>query len=267
VNRTLLAHTWRSQRLKVTVVCLGLATWSALMPIVYGSFGAQFAQLVEAGLIPAEFAEFGGGDIFSLSGSIALGAIHPIAIALNAVFAVGFAAAALAGERQRGTLEVLLARPVSRRTVALTLLVAMLAFVGLAVAAALGGAILGSAIAGVLDELAIARLPLVWLNGVLLFGAVGAIGLAASASFDRLAPALGITLAVVIVAYFLEVIGSIWPDAAWLQPYSLFHYFDPKAVLGDRADPLDFALLAAVGLVSIGWMLVVFPRRDLAAPS
>ena len=43
-----------------------------------------------------------------LSGSVALGFIHPIAVGLNLVFAVGFAAAAIAGERQRGTLEVLL---------------------------------------------------------------------------------------------------------------------------------------------------------------
>ena len=54
--------------------------------------------------------QFGGGDIFTLSGSIALGAIHPISLILNSVFAVGLATAAIAGERQRGTLEVLLAR-------------------------------------------------------------------------------------------------------------------------------------------------------------
>jgi ABC-2 type transport system permease protein len=267
VNRSLLAHAWRSQRLKITIVCLALMVWSALMPVIYGSFGAQFAQLVDAGLIPEQFAEFGGGDVFSLSGSIALGAIHPIAIALNAVFAVGFASAALAGERQRGTLEVLLARPLSRRTLYLTLLAAMLVFVALAVAAAVLGAVVGSVIAGVRDELAISRLPLVWLNGVLLFGAFGSIALAASASFDRLTPALGIALGVVVVAYFLEVLGSIWPDAEWLQPYSLFHYFDAKGILLDRAQAFDLVLLAAVVVAANAWALVIFPRRDLSAPS
>ena len=33
--------------------------------------------------MPKEFAEFGGGDVFSLSGSIALSFIHPIAIILT----------------------------------------------------------------------------------------------------------------------------------------------------------------------------------------
>ncbi len=52
--------------------------------------------------------------------SIALGFIHPIAIMLTSVFAVGFSACAVSGERQRGTLEVALARLISRRALYLT---------------------------------------------------------------------------------------------------------------------------------------------------
>ena len=56
-----------------------------------------------------------------LPGSIAVGYIHPIAIALLSVFAIVFPLSAVAGERQRGTLEVVLARPISRRSYYLTL--------------------------------------------------------------------------------------------------------------------------------------------------
>jgi ABC-2 type transport system permease protein len=224
-------------------------------------------ELMNSGLIPKQLMEFGGGDIFSLSGSIALGTIHPIALVLNSVFAVGFAVAAVAGERQRGTLEVLLARPLSRRTVYVTLLAAALLFVGVAVAATMVGIAFGSAIAGVVSELKPERLPLLWLNGVLLFGAIASIALAASVSFDRLSPALGITVAVVVVMYFLEVIGQFWADAKFLQPYSLFHYYDPKDILEGNARTGDFVLLAIVAAVAIGWAVFEFPRRDLAAPS
>jgi ABC-2 type transport system permease protein len=267
VNQALLAHTWRSQRTKLVIVCLGLAIWGALFPIIYVSFGEMVRQLMNSGLIPKQLMEFGGGDIFSLSGSIALGTIHPIALVLNSVFAVGFAVTAVAGERQRGTLEVLLARPLSRRTVYVTLLVAGLLFIGLAVAATIVGIVFGSALAGVVDELAPERLPLLWLNGVLLFGAIAAIGLAASVSFDRLSPALGITAAVVVVMYFLEVLGQFWPDAQFLQPYSLFHYYDPKDILEGAARAGDYLLLALVAAFAIAWALIEFPRRDLAAPS
>lgn len=88
-----------------------------------------------------------------------------------------------------------------------------------------------------------------------------------SVSFDRLSPALGISLAFVLISYFLEVLGSLWPDAKGLQPYSLFHYLDPKAILAGLADPKDFAILATVMGIAVAAALVIFPRRDLAAPS
>jgi hypothetical protein len=125
----------------------------------------------------------------------------------------------------------------------------------------------GSAIGGVLNQLAVERLPIVWLNGLLLFGAIAAIGLATSVSFDRLTPALGITVGVVVVMYFLEVLGTFWPDAKGLQPYSLFHYYQPKEVLEGGLSAINLALPALVAAIAIAWALVEFPRRDLAAPS
>jgi ABC-2 type transport system permease protein len=267
VSVVLLGHIWRSQRTKLVIVCLAIAGWSVVLPIIYQSFGHQMEALINSGVIPKQLTNFGGGDVFSLGGAIALGYVHPISIILLSVFAIGFATSSIAGERQRGTLEVLLARPLSRRGVYTTLLVATVVFIGLILAAASIGTVIGSAAAGVLDELHLDRLPLLWLNGVLLWTAFAAIALAASASFDRLTPALGITMAVVVVSYFLEILGSLWPDAAGLQPYSLFHYLAARDILNGTVNGGALALLAIVAGAAIGWAIVVFPRRDLAAPS
>lgn len=267
MNQALFLHTLRANRVRLLVISVAMALWGSLMPLVYSQFGAQFRQMMESGLIPKQLTNFGGGDIFSLAGSIAVGFIHPIALVLLSVFAVGFTTAAVAGERQRGTLEVLLARPLSRRTVYFTLLVAMLLFVGTVMAAFLAGTVISSAANGVGGELVVSRVPLLWLNGLLLFAAIGAIGLAASVSFDRLSPAIGLTIAIVIVSYFLEILGSLWPDAAVLQPYSLFHYLQPKAILSGEVNPMNFVLLGGVAAIAIVAALAIFPRRDLAAPS
>ena len=106
MNRALLAHTWRANRVRLLIVTVALTLWGTLLPIVFDSFGAQFQGLVESGAIPPQFAEFGGGDIFSLGGAVALGFVHPLAVGLNLVFAVGFCAAAIAGSigRDPGTL-------------------------------------------------------------------------------------------------------------------------------------------------------------------
>jgi hypothetical protein len=66
--------------------------------------------------------------------------------------------------------------------------------------------------------------------------------------------------------YFLDVLGSLWPDARVLQPYSLFHYLQPKAVLVGTFAARDAAMLTGVIAAAMAWALYVFPRRDLAAP-
>jgi ABC-type Na+ efflux pump permease subunit len=183
------------------------------------------------------------------------------------VFAVGFAGAAIAGERQRGTLEVLLARPISRRVLYLTAAFATALFVCLTVAAQTLGTFGGAGATGRLDELGAGNLPLLWFNAVLLYGAFAAVALAASISFDRLTPALGVALAFVLVSYFFEAVGSLWPDAAFLEDYSLFHYLDAQRALTGLPDVRDFAILGAVIIIGVAYALAVFPRRDLAAPA
>src|SRR5215218_5463185 len=122
MNGVLFGHLWRSQRTKLLIVSVAMAAWNVFLPVIYQSFGSQMKALIDSGVIPSQFTNFGGGDVFSLPGAIALGYVHPISIILVSIFAVGFATAAVAGERQRGTLEVLLARPLPRTTVYVTML-------------------------------------------------------------------------------------------------------------------------------------------------
>ena len=266
MNRALLGHTWRRNRGRLVIVCVAATAWGALLPVVYATFGLTFAGLVEAGVVPEALANV-AGDIFSLAGTIALAFVHPISIVLVSIFAVGFASGAVAGERQRGTLEVLLSRPLSRHEVYATLSFCALAFVGLVLTALLVGALVSAAFLGVIGEIDIARAPLAWLNAFLLFGSFTTIALAASVSCDRLGRALGATLAIVVASYFLEVIGRLWPDADFLRPYSLFHYLQVRRILVGHTDPVAFALPAIVAIGAVGLALFVFPRRDLAAPS
>ncbi len=264
-RRSVAAGRWR-----LLAVAAGLAAWGFVVPVIYATFGADFRQLVESGYFRGmfdAFAAFGGGSIFTLDGSVALGFLHPIPIALVAILAIGHPVAALAGERQRGTLEVLLARPISRRRVYGTALAATLVFVVAALAANLAGVVAGAVLFGVADQLEPARLLLLWGNAVLLFATLAALALAASASFDRVVPALGIVLALAIVSYAVELLGALWPDMASWRPWSFFHYFQPAAILAGEASPVDALVLVGIFATAVGYSLVVFPRRDLAAPS
>ena len=129
MNAAVFRHVVRQHRLRLLVVVAALTGWGMLMPIIYANFGVQMQDIVRQFPALQQFMRFGGGDMFTLPGSIAVGYIHPIAIALLAIFAIAFPLSGVAGERQRGTLEIVLARPISRRTYYVTLLVAATLFI------------------------------------------------------------------------------------------------------------------------------------------
>lgn len=265
--RHLFLQTLRWQGVRLLVVALAAAGWGFLIPLFYAQFSEVVRDLARENPLIDQFSNFGSGNLLTVGGTITLGFQHPIAIAFVAIFAVGAASLAIAGERQRGTLEVLLARPLPRNGVLLTVGAALLVAVALVVAALLAGMVAGAAMQHLLAEIATERLPLVYLNGMLLWGAFAAFALAASVSFDRSGPAIGLSLAYLLVNYFLEILGSLWTDAAWLQAYSLFHHFQPGQILAGEADPLDLLILALAALIPLTYALLRFPRRDLAAPA
>jgi ABC-type transport system involved in multi-copper enzyme maturation permease subunit len=267
VNARLLVQTLRWQRVRLAIVVLAGTGWGALIPVIYAAFSDVFQDFANSGALPRELMNFGSGSLFTLPGAITLGLQHPLAIAMIGIFAVGASATAVAGERARGTLEVLLARPVSRLALYGALLVALLLTVFLVLAAILGGMIGGSALNGLTDELDLGQLPLVTLNGFLLWAAFTTFGLAASVTFDRPGPAIGLSLAYLVVNYFLEILGSLWADAAWTQDYSLIHHFNPGAILTGDLEAIDLVIVAVAAVVPIIYAVIVFPRRDLAAPA
>jgi len=267
MNLRLYLQTLRWNQVRLIVILVASVGWGTLMPIVYVQFADLFKSLANTGKFAEQLMNFGSGSLFTLPGALTLGLEHPLAIAFVGIFAVGSTTSAIAGEREGGTLEVLLSRPISRRRLYLTVAATILTLVALVMLALLAGQMLGVAIEGVGNEIQIGQLPLVFLNGVMLWAAFAAFGLAASVSFDRHGPAIGLTLAYLLVNYFLEILGSLWRDVAWSQQYSLFHHFNPGKILIGNADPLDFVILAVAIVIPVAYALVVFPRRDLAAPS
>ena len=273
MNAALFRHVVRQWGLRLLMITVALTIWGMLMPIIYWAFGSEMKALLEQFPQFGQFANFGGGNLFTLPGTIAVGYIHPIAIALLSVVAIVLPLSAVAGERQRGTMEVVLARPISRRSYYATLFVTTVLFLSILMTATLLGTVVAAGLTNTIGELDVANLPALWLNGVVFYAAIAAIAFAASVSFDRVGPAASIVLAIVLVAYFMQIIGSLWPSrngetgADILQPYSLFYYLDANAILTDGIQLFDLALLLVVAAIGVVFALVVFPRRDLAAPA
>jgi ABC-type transport system involved in multi-copper enzyme maturation permease subunit len=262
----LLLQTIRWNRVKLVALIVAGFGWGILIPVIYTSFSDAIRELANSGAIPRQLMNFGSGNLFSVPGAITIGFQHPLAIAFLGIFAIGTTTGAIAGERERGTLEVLLARPLSRRSLYVTIAIAVAVLLAVELVSLLAGLWTGVLLTDIGDQVNGSALWLVFANGLLLWGAFAAFGLAASVSFDRHAPAIGLALAYLLVNYFLEILGSLWTDAAWSQEYSLFHHFQPAELLTGKADPTDFLILGVAILVPVAYALVIFPRRDLAAP-
>ena len=267
MNGRLFRQTLRWQRTRLLIVVIAGIAWGVIIPVIYDAFSEVIRDLANSGAFPQEMLSIGSGSLFTLPGSITLGLQHPLALAMLGIFAVGASSTAVAGERAQGTLEVLLARPISRTTLYVSILVALLLVVLVALIAILGGMVGGATVIGLVDELDLGLLPLVILNGFGLWAAFTTFSLAASVSFDRPGPAIGLGLTWLLIHYFLEILGSLWTDAAWTQEYSLLHHFNPGEILTGTLDPIDLVIVFGAAIVPVIYALLVFPKRDLTAPA
>ena len=114
MNGPLFGQTLAWQRLRWIIVSIAIFGWGILIPVVYAAFSDVIRDLANSGAFPEELLSFGSGSLFTLPGAVTLGTQHPLVLAMLGIFAVGATSTAISGERQRGTREVLLSRPISR---------------------------------------------------------------------------------------------------------------------------------------------------------
>jgi ABC-2 type transport system permease protein len=267
MNGPLLRQTVAANGLRLFVIGLGLVLMGALMPIMFEAFGQEVAAFMESSPLMRQFANFGGGNVISLTGSIALAFTHPFTLLLLGIVAVAFPALAIAGERDRGTLEVTLSRPISRRGLLVTLYVAGVAFLAVLLLVLVSSVLVSTTIVGLGHELPLGNLAQLWLAAWLLFVAFLSLAFAVSVSVDRAGPAVGIPAAFILVNYLAWAIGSLWPDMRWLEDVSMFNLLKAQDVLSSGMAPSDAIVLVAFTAVCLGSALYHFPRRDLPAPT
>lgn len=247
---------------------VGLAGLVALMVAVYPTVrdNPELNQLVEQYPEALKaFIAFGGAlDYASGAGYLGSELFSFMIPLLFIVCAVGNGAAAIAGEEERGTLDLLLANPVTRRRVAAEKIVAMaVELAGLAVllwaALWLGAAIVGMGVSA-------AHLAAATASAALLAFAFGAIAFMVGAATGHRALAIGLTTAGAVAAYLVNGLAALVDALAVPQKLSPFYHY----AIGDplrQGLALDHSLvLAAIAIVAAIVGVLVFERRGLTSP-
>lgn len=218
---------------------------------------AQFAPPIFRAMLEQNF---GGG---SPAAVLSFGWNHPVAHALLTAVAITLPARAIAGEVENGAIELVMAQPVSRARYFAAHVVLGIGALAAMLAAGLAGTVLGQ-YAFSLEPFGASRLAALFLNALLLQLAIYAVTLLASA-FGREAGRVAIAgVLFAVLSYLVSAVATLWSKAAFLKPYSLHGYFDPREILvqGHLA-PGSVTILAALTLVAMAAAFAGFARRDL----
>lgn len=255
----------------LVALLVGIALFEFVQPVVIASFGgASGLDAITSRIPPAlqvfmrtrpEFLAMSG-----LPGYLSLGYTQPIFIVLAGSAVVGYAARSLAGEMDRGAIQIPLARPISRQAVFWSRAIGAAIICGLLALAAPLGMAAGLLVARPEGEFAFAHLGTVSITCFALFWAISGLSLCASAAASTAGRVIGWALGILIFSYFIDYFASVWRPLQALTFLSLFDYYDPiNALVTGQVNLRNIAVLISVGAVSMIVGLIVFVRRDLPA--
>jgi hypothetical protein len=206
-----------------------------------------------------------GGDALQAGNTaslIAIGYQHPFVLDLFMVYAVGVPVILLTAESQRGTMELILSRSVTKLQVYVCAAILSLTGMFMLVMVMFLGTAAGTWIYDFGEPIPLIGFFRFAVVGGLLAGAIGAVGLLCAAAFARVYSAVGVAIAFIAVNYFIMLIGSWWPRARFLAPYTLMYYTGGSQVF--REWPVaDMCVQAAAITVATVLGAIVWQRRDL----
>lgn len=239
-------------------VALIIAVW----PTVHSNPGLnKLAQDYPEAL--QAFLAFGGAvDYSSPAGYLGIELFSLMVPLLLLVAAIGTGAGSIAGEEERGTLELLLANPVSRTKVVLEKTLALAAeLVGLGVVLWLALWI-GALIAGM--DISAGHLAAATLSAVLLALAFGAIAVLLGAATGKRTVAIGLTAAAAVAAYLVNGLAPLVHALEVPQKLSPFYHYAVGDPLRNGISFTHLAVLVAIAVVATALAPWFFSRRDVA---
>lgn len=261
--------TLKGHRLGILLAVVGLAGLGILLSISYQSIGEERARLFGeqmprafSALLKAE-----GGLILSsgFQGYVGIGFRHPLFLIVGSAFAIATAAGALAGEIERKTVLLLLARPFPRYRLVVSREAESMVGLALLVAALVAGVALGMGLAGLWDSESFGSFFIMAFNALCLFLAVCGYSYLISAMSSDGGRATLLATVLTVVFFFVDFMASLFEVLEPLGLLSVFHYYDPVSLAVAAPFPgVHVGVLLGVAAATFLGAVVVFQRRDIA---
>ncbi|MEM7308459.1 MAG: ABC transporter permease subunit [Planctomycetota bacterium] len=178
-------------------------------------------------------------------------------------FVVMAAASAIAGERERGTIDLLLAQPVRRWRVVVEKFAALSVAVAVVCAFVAGGLVVGASLADV--EADRGWIVLATFNAVPLGMVLGGIAFVASCCLSRARPVLVIGGVVIAWSLLLETLVPMVDTLRPWRPLSPLYPYAESLPLAGGVQPGYVVLQLAFAAVLVAAAAWIFERKDLVS--
>jgi ABC-2 type transport system permease protein len=316
----------RDVRLPLVVVALLLTAfqclWAKITERIVGQIVPFFSGLAMAQKLAPDAVEsllfkgpgqltrtLMGGETIKLDSAmdmLTIGYVHPLMQVLFCIWAIGRSAGAIAGEIDRGTMELLLAQPLPRWRLLLAHFCVDVLTIPVLCLSLWAGSALGVWLVGpiTIDQEAMKtfRLPFgalpapdsgrlyidaaamgpgLWNVAALIF-AIGGYTMWLSARGRFRWQVMGAAVLITLLQFLANVVGQLWDVGAPLRPLTVFYYYQPQQIIlsgrwtvdlgtvWNGGEPLVavnvLVVLFTVGAVGYGMALWTFCWRDLPAP-
>ena len=268
LNRGLLLKTIREAWLGTLLFGLGLFIFEGLLAHVFPTFFEEMAApLLNLPFFRNILRALLGADVGDSLGPTVLSSfawVHPVALILVWAHEIVLCTRVPAGEVDRGTMDTLLALPVSRwQMYNSETLIWLASGVGVLLMG-LAGCLLGGQTVASEHRAEIGLLLKILANLGCLYIAVGGLTLLVSAVSERRGRAVAAVFAIVLASFFLNVLAQYWDLAERIAFLSVLNYYKPFIILQNSAWPVkDMVILACTGAAL--WLAggILFAKRDI----
>jgi ABC-2 type transport system permease protein len=272
-NTAIWKRAWGDQR--GLLLAIG-GLWAAF-PWIYLGLSSEipmtdFQMLLR--LIPEDWQKLSGvplADVATPAGRVALAFVDPVIVLAATVWGITRGSDAVSGQLERGTMEMVLAAPVSRTAVFLTQAAAVTCGAALLCAVLLASTWMAVAYGpwgGTVDP---ARFVPAVANVFGLMVGLAGITAAVSAADGHRWRTIGIVCGFYVFSLLAKLVGRLSSRFGWVGWLSMLGVYEPQRLVGGTAE--SWATLArydgvllGIGIVAYLVGTVIFARRDLPAP-
>lgn len=243
---------------------LGMGTLTAIIPQMQGGLTEILDSMPFARTLISTIMGIDVEEVISMQIMNAFVWVHPVNLSLVWAAAIVWCTRVPCAEIERGTIDILLGWPVSRRAIAISETLvwggagAMLIMIGAA-----GHLMVQSMVPGAVrvDAISLVR---ILVNLYTLYLAVAGLAWMCSCMMDRRAIAIGTVFGVLLASFLINFIAQAWPPAGRIAFLSVLQYYQPAIIVrSDQWPVANISILMSIACVT--WLAgtLAFERRQI----